>query len=136
MKDLTEALKRALELRGDWSEGHIFSILECIARQDASFVTDWDVGAGEDWARVLHNDKMVAIVCAASPLVVINKEAKCILNACLSMCSVVVEEVESMDKRQYCADLEVLEEALCAHSLSELLCINRFSISDLWWATV
>jgi hypothetical protein len=132
--DLTPALTEAIR-RGPWSVEGARDLAATLARRTGATV-EWDEDAGERWARVLTGRHVLALVRTDLRLVLHRTDWAGRPPPDLTS-EVVLTPIENFDECIFEADRQVLRSAFPSLvSAPESLDAERFSISDLWWATV
>jgi hypothetical protein len=130
---LDEAIREAWQRRGEWSDTLLRAALECICRGMPRTIVQWDLEAGESWARLLSNGRVLALLRVDCPLALVGKRDHDLISKCLS--DAVVVSVESMQEPVFSGDREVVQ-LLCVGQLAKEFNEKQFSIDELWWATV
>lgn len=130
--DLTAALKRALLARSAWSKDRAERLACTLGESIAGSWIDWDTAAGESWARIMVGDAIGALVSVDLPLVVVRRSLAQYVEADKD---VEVVSVEDFDAKQYGIDDETVT-ALDLTVPRSQFDPRRFSVQDLWWATV
>jgi len=130
---LDDAIREAWKRRDQWSEVLLRGALQCICGHIPGAIVQWDVEAGEDWARILSNGRVLALLRVDCPLALVGKRDDDLTSNCLS--DVVVLSVESMQEPIFSGDRDVIQ-LLCSGPLTKEFDEKRFSIDELWWATV
>ena len=130
-QDVTFSLERALGR--SWSRQQAEAALAFLSTATPEAMPDWDHGAGEQWARILLNNEVVAYLSMVAPIVIglrdLGLRTRPIPGApCLI-------EVQSMDA----ADLSIrrdLLQRLAGRSISDVVDSNSLSPDELVWATM
>lgn len=137
MKDMTEVLKRARKKKV-YQKDEFQELLEKIQSADSNLEIDWDVGAGEDWARLFSGEEMVCMANAKTGVLFLSKnyEYKKIKSV-VGMLEVVFTESFSQDEWKVdLVDLEQTVPEIYWHASEGAVRIDRFSLDDLYFATV
>lgn len=130
--ELVPALKRALLARSGWSKARAEALVRALAASIASSWIDWDIGAGEMWARIMVGDAIGALVSIDLPLVIVRESLTAYVE---SDDDVEVVAVDDFDARQYEID-DPTAEALNVAVPQGQFNPRAFSVQELWWATV
>jgi hypothetical protein len=131
MTNIDGTLRRARSAASGWNPGRAVEFANQL-RSGPVATTDWDSGAGETWARVINNGRVVAFVSVAFPLVM--AEASVTLpNPSDNLAAIVVE---TLDVSTLTASNHVLNEVFGPSDRLEALDLGGFSANDLWFVTV
>lgn len=130
--DINETLRLAISSEQSPPDGLAVLSWLCAALSGAR--EDWDQGAGENWARVFINQRVVAFVNMRRPVVVVAAEARSVVPE-LRVKGVPTIMVPNMDTPVLRADRDLIAN-LADRQISEVLNEAQFSAEDLVWATV
>lgn len=131
-RDFTRELREASKRRASWSLERGRKLVQAISSSIAGAEVDWDEDSGEEWARILLGDRVVAMVRVRIPLAIVLNE----LSIPASMRrEVVFISVGSLDATSMRADPESVASAFPERVVSPTLDLNEFSAFDLWFAT-
>jgi len=131
MEDLTDLMKRVGQVR-TWSRNTSLKIATAYAAQ-LSAELDWDDGAGEDWARLLDDDQVLAIICMDRPLIFTFHDVPP-YNAEVAALHCV--QVDDIDDVNFSCDLGTLMAVFPVGFPMDDWDSDAFSAGDLWWATI
>ena len=95
---------------------------------------DWDQGAGENWARLIVNQRVVAFVHMQKPLVIVAAEVSGVADELRAM-GVPTIMVPDVDTPFLHAERNLIAK-LADRQISEVLDEAQFSAEDLVWATI
>lgn len=131
--DITSQLDDAGRLRAAWSPDHARSLAASFARAIPDAWVDWDEESGEEWARVLVDQFVVALIRAKIPLViVVRSEFAQVRQIAHDAVSIVVDD---MDSPWLSATSESIGQTFPEREVSPTLDPSAFSAMDLWFAT-
>jgi hypothetical protein len=131
-RHLGSGIARALRDRGTWSTTRVEDLVREIAHTVVGSHVDWDLGAGENWARVLLGDDVCALVSAEMPLVILRAS---LAGGVDSGPGVEVVTVDNFHAREHEIDAGTAEALGVTVPLAQFD-RGAFSVMDLWWATV
>lgn len=140
-QDISSALRQAFDRRASWSPREVRRLLEAvIAVPGAATFADWDEDAGEDWARVVDDAGVVALVSARLPIVI--ARSSLITAGVLGLPpEPEVVPVDATDTSLLRADAEALSTAF--PEIEQALADNQtsfaregFTADELWFLTV
>lgn len=136
MIDVSNTLIRSCEptLHPTWDEGQASVVALTLLAQQSCLVTDWDRAAGESWIRLLDDDAVVFLVSTKLALV-LTLSGRFRLPADLAP-KLELLEAASLDRPDFTCSAAVLDTAFPGASASPALDVDRFSLMDLWYATV
>jgi hypothetical protein len=136
MIDVTSKLESFIAGKVGWQMEQGKELALAIARQFHGSL-DWDEDAGEDWARVLADDKVTALVCMTGPLVIVvgGATAESLEEPDDLGKAVPVIKVPEFDAVVLRCDADILHIAF-GDLATPALDPNAFSASDLWFSTV
>lgn len=131
--DITPRLFDAVSSRAAWSPGHAGSLADSLAQAVTGAWVDWDEDSGEEWARVVVDQFVVALIRARTPLVlVVRGEASHLRRLGSEAVSVIVDDLETP---WLTATEESIRQAFPEREVSPTLDPTAFSAMDLWFAT-
>lgn len=131
--DLTEHFLSAHSQAGNWQKGHNATLSKMKSK---GFRIRWDEDDGETWGRIFLNEKLAAIFHAQLPFYFINETDLCSLQPIIqdSHSNIpIIVKIPDWSLANYSADFEKLTGIIEWHSC---LSSEKFSIDDLWYATV
>ncbi len=129
--DLTHVLVRASENAERWTATLVLSTLGSVREAIQGSEVDWEEG-DEQWARLLVEQDVVALVSARVPLVL---AADLAVSSASFPDFVVWCRTGDMSAMNYRVEKTVLEE-IFERELTDNVDYEHLSIHDLWWATV
>ena len=132
MIDIDASLRDARSLADAWTTGNALEVSSRLERI-ASAKLDWDTGAGENWIRVVRHDHVLALISTVLPLAFVEAS---LTPSKLQLEAMVVVEVPNMDSELLCATSETLQYAFGDSTRLDSISEDRFSVQDLWYATV
>ena len=101
----------------------------------AGLIIDWDQEDGEQWGRLLYEQKVVMLFNAKLPLLFV--DTKFYLKALRyfedNVNNLVVQEVQSWETADNTIDISVVGDVIQWHSS---ISTKNFSLNDFWYATV
>lgn len=131
--DLTSIFRQASDSTMSWCPDSAGELLQKICGLLNESVIDWEKG-DEDWGRILHQKRVVCLVCARIPLVIIVSDLKQLVeNLIDSKC--LLFYVNDMSEKTWSVDRRILER-IFSKPISDNINYAKFSIDDLWWCTV
>ncbi len=132
LRDTTEELEQGLVR--SWSKLEMEEVLQRLQRLDPGSTWDWDFDAGEEWARVLRDERASFFVWARGALVIAASWGPpC--SEILERSKAIVVRVPEMDASCLSADRTTLVR-FAGRNISDALDDRRFSADDLVWATI
>ena len=131
MMDITTLLEKAVASTIVWSGETFIGLLHSLAAGVDGASIDWDEGAGENWGRLLVGDEVIAMVFRPRPLMVVRSP----LSEHDASAGVPVLAVEDMSAEVFSAERAVVER-LVDRAISSDWDDAKFSVDELWWATV
>lgn len=136
MTDLTKFLREASRRSDGWSDATFFRYLAFLLANHSNATLDWDIGAGEEWARVISNDMPIAYLRVDLPLILVaSARVKPAVLEELEKLAVVVE-YEEADKPAFSLDVVAFNEVFPSHTWRTDVCSpESFSANDLHWMT-
>ena len=134
--DVTDVFARAIMDRKAWTVDRVARILDALLLAVPDAEVDWDRGAGEDWARVLRDGAVVALVHAHRPLAVVAAEHAEAAAPWLAPEDATLLVASDLDERVYRIDEAMLTRFVSGQVVPRSFDSSRFSINELWWATV
>ncbi|MFG2091911.1 MULTISPECIES: hypothetical protein [unclassified Spirillospora] len=126
---IEDALHRALLVAGTWSALTAQSMASDLAR-DMSAEVDWDENAGETWLRVIAGKQVVGLISTVLPFAFIQE------NTMAKEEGMVIVTVDDFNYPQLSCSLSTLNNAFDVPERLQLLDLEKFSVNDLWYATV
>jgi hypothetical protein len=118
-----------------WSPGEVRETLSTLVSALGGTHFDWDE-PGESWGMVCDGRRPVAFVCVKLPIVIVLDTHEHAIEQCLSkLADVRVMCVEDFDQRSFRIDRATLE-SVFGNGLPNEVDYERFSVQELWWATV
>jgi hypothetical protein len=127
--DLTDAFRRAHAAKWDWSAETMRWYLRDFARAWPEGSVDYE--SGERWGRVVADDETGVMACRLLPLAFVRRD----LAPRAPEEGVVAVEFESWADAVYSVDRRVLDEVF-GEWRDEEANPQRFSLNDLYWATL
>lgn len=139
MNDLLEILNRAKRVNNFKTQDDFIKYLHIIKEFDQSLKLDWDDGAGEEWARFVHENHGIVYMINSKIGIIFARESykEEIPNVLFSECVIYI--TESFDKDEWFIDMKKLETQIPQikwHASEDAVNSNKFSLSDLYFATV
>ncbi len=134
MIDLTDSLLRAEQYDSLWSKDSLRSLID----KKEAMIFDWDMECGERWATIFLDHKFIGYISSVVPIAfcktVSLKEIERILDE-----KVIIINEDDLDDKKWFIDPRRLEK--CSLKLNwiireQVLDLGRFSINDLWYATI
>ena len=129
--DLTPLVLRANEYSARWSKALVHSTLRSVLEANPASNVDWEEG-DEEWARVLMNQEVGALVCARIPLVLATGS---IVQPNALPEFVLWHRVGDLSFSIYRVDKATLENVF-ERELSDNVDYEDLSADEFWWATV
>jgi hypothetical protein len=120
-------------VRHSWGTEQIRQVLECVGRTAPSGKIELDEEAGENWARVVLGSSVVCLLSVKCPLAIVIEQYLPRFSECVS--NVIVVSVRAMESEDYTASHETVRRLRGAEPPVEFN-PRRFSMDQLWWATV
>jgi hypothetical protein len=133
MIDISATLVKAVLARAGWSETAAHDFFSSVALALLADI-DWDEDAGEQWARFIRGDVVVAMAWVSAPLLIADSEVAADLG--VMDVSELTVLVPSMQAVEITADRQCLFELFGDRAHSVALDSACFSAEDLWYATV
>jgi hypothetical protein len=130
--DLDETLRLARAMAATWSSVSALHLAREIGR-DPGWTIDWDAGAGESWARLINDGRVVAFVSVVLPLVIIEESAARIGTQYETALPIVVADLEAP---VLSASRKALDDAFGESDRFDVIELTQFSANDLWYATI
>jgi hypothetical protein len=131
--DITPQLLEATSLRPAWSADRARSLANALTEAIPDAWVDWDEDSGEEWARILEDRFVVALVRAKLPLaIIVRGEANRLRQLNHGAVAIVVDD---MDTPLLTATGESVRRAFPEREVSPTLDPAAFSAMDLWFAT-
>jgi hypothetical protein len=132
MIDISETLRFAHAKAASWDPASALQLASEIGSPHGGTV-DWDGGAGESWARLIDDGRVVAYVSTVLPLVIVEESATS-ADANYGIASAIV--VTTFEAPVLSAGQGVLGEVFGESDRLNLMDPSNFSADDLWYATV
>jgi hypothetical protein len=136
MTDLSDRLREAKRRTAGWSQSAVYEWIVKVLALYPESTLDWDIGAGEEWARVLFRQAVIAYFRLDLPLVFIAE------NRMTGTVQDFLEEVPivitflSAESKEFSLDLASFHEAFPGHEWRQEACnLQCFSANDLHWMT-
>jgi hypothetical protein len=117
-----------------WSTDLAAGALRWLSQNIDGSAVDWDQGSGEEWGRIVVGSRLVALVCARVPLVILADGASTASPDGVPGGPVALI-VPSMDSACLSVSPDILE-AVFGRSVSRELAYDAVSAEDLAWATI
>lgn len=133
MIDISETLAKASLARAEWPETSARNFFKTVAQALQADI-DWDEDAGEQWARFIRGNAVVAMAWVPAPLLL--AEAELASDLAVMTVGELLVLIPSLGAAEITADRQRLSDLFGerAHSLAfDSAC---FSAEDLWYATV
>ena len=136
--DLTPLLSEARQFSSRWSKDKVRQAAKCILQHLRGTTLDWDEWAGEEWARVLLDRTVLALIHVQTPLVfMLATYLRKDLASELSEIGSHTVSVDDFEEKHYKVDQSRLKEVFPGKLWpSDAIDPEKLSIFDLWWATV
>lgn len=131
--DIAAQLLEAASRRTSWSIERASDLARTVAALVPGAEVDWDDDSGEEWARILVDRFVIALVRAQLPLVIVVRGEVGRLRALGS--GVVVVIVDDMDTPRLSCRSDVISQVFPEREVSPTLEPEAFSALDLWFAT-
>jgi hypothetical protein len=133
MIDISEILEKAVLARAAWPIDAAHDFFRLVGQALMADI-DWDEDAGEQWARFVRGDSVVAMAWVSAPLLLVDAErASDLAILSLSELSILVTSLEAVE---ITANRQRLFEVFGDRTHSVALDADCFSAEDLWYATV
>jgi hypothetical protein len=133
MIDISEILAKVVLARAAWSVDAAHEFFGSVAQALVADI-DWDEDAGEQWARLVRGNAVVAMAWVSAPLLLVDAEhASDLAVLSVSELSILVTSLEAVE---ITANRERLFEVFGDRAHSVALESDCFSAEDLWYATV
>lgn len=129
--DIGDGLRAAIS-RGRWSRLAVGQAALALAEISGGDV-DWDEDAGECWARVLVEGRLVGLISAVIPFAIVDAGLE---SSNWGTGGAVVINVEDFDLPDMFCSSEVLVSAFGSSPRLYFLDVGGFSANDLWYSTV
>ncbi|MCL1790395.1 MAG: hypothetical protein FWG40_03400 [Peptococcaceae bacterium] len=139
MNDLLEVLLEAKNKLIFLTQDDFTDALNEIKRSDATLILDWDDGAGEEWARFIHqkfgkvcmlNSKIGILFVLKSYADMLPQKLFCKYKICI---------VEDYDTKEWSIDLDALKRTLTQiqwDASEDAVNPTSFSLDDFYFATI
>ena len=136
MRDLAKQLREAKHRAAEWERATLCELIVAVLSTSSGATLDWDIGAGEEWARVVVGGEPVVIFRVDLPLIFATREQiKGRVLDEMRKVAVVVEHPH-FDEPIFSVDLETFREVFHAHEWRLEVCSPAcFSVNDLHWMT-
>ncbi len=120
-----------------WSKEKLIDVVNLILSLVGTGKLDWDIGAGEDWARILGEKETIAFIRVDFPLAIVREAYATTLRAALEKTGVVSIFVPDFERRLYELSMSELGNIFPRwHTEVEIIDPQNFSIDELWYATI
>ncbi|MEM9541225.1 MAG: hypothetical protein AAGA60_17205 [Cyanobacteria bacterium P01_E01_bin.42] len=117
----------------NWGYREVRQVLTTLVRNIGDTEVDWEP-RDEEWARLLVNREVVALICAKIPLIIMLKIYKERAKSLIAQESKILL-IADFDEPIFCVSVELLEE-IFGRKMTSDISYEALSIQDLWWATV
>lgn len=134
--NLTEKLALAIAKAENWSEACFLQVLSEMITILSGSRLDWDSDAGEEWGRVLFDDLIVAILRVNFPFCVVHEYWQVSLTPILKKRDIVALSVQDLEAKIFCIDPSAVSRLFGRDSITGSIDLEKFSINELWWATI
>ena len=131
--NLSPLFQRASETPMPWSLDSAEGLLQKICGSLNESVIDWEKG-DEEWGRVLQHKRVVSLVCARIPLVIVASDLKEVVEKLVDA-NFLIFCVDDMAAKSWLVDKKLLER-IFSKALTDNINYAELSIDDLWWCTV
>jgi hypothetical protein len=131
MTDITPILEAAIASRITRSRETFVAVMDSVASGINGARIDWDEGVPENWGRVLLDSRHLAIVFRPHPLIIVRSG----VHYCTPE-GVIVLVVDDMSAEVFSVDIDTVEKLVGRAVSRNGWDAGKFSIDDLWWATV
>lgn len=135
-RDITGSLRQSELDSSSWSPSRARETLERLRAAFGEARLDWDEGAGEDWGRILVEQRAVVLVSMLVPLALVCGTVPAPVLAMLELEKVTALVSQRCDQREFASDLETLKRVFRRTEWSEAVDPHCFSANELWWVTV
>lgn len=133
MIDISEILAKAVLVRERWTEAAAHDFFKSVAKSLFADI-DWDEDAGEQWARFVRGNAVVALAWVPAPLLLADAELAPDLGVLAASEMTVL--LPSLTAVGITAGPQILLVAFGDRAQSVALDVSSFSAEDLWYATV
>ena len=129
--NISEILEQAAALATDWTAEAAVGVASSLKPPQS--VIDWDAGAGEAWARVISDYRVVALVSTKLPLVLttLGQDVRVAVRE-----GVAVIALQSFESSELSCPSIALADVFGSSARLDMLDPESFSANDLWYATV
>lgn len=132
MINIEATLLRAASSATAWTSDEALKVANNV-NGGHSIIIDWDRDAGESWIRVIDFGHVIAYVSVEIPLAFIEQGRKVSEDLRPAVEVLVVDDFNSAELS---CSLRVAGEVFSDTSRFEEIELDRFSVNDLWYATV
>lgn len=133
---LTEKITIAIAKAENWSKGNFLKVSSEMTIVLSGSCFDWDADAGEEWGRLLFDDIVVAILRVNFPFCVVSESWEVTLAPILEKSDIVILSVQDFEAEVFCIDPSMIKNFFGRDSLPNSIDLEKFSINELWWATI
>lgn len=132
MIDIDETLRLARAKATTWASASALQLAGEVGR-GRGWTVDWDAGAGESWARLIDDDRVVAFVSVVLPIVLIEESAT---SADAQYGTALPIVVTALEAPVLSVSRKSLGDAFGESDRLNVIELTHFSANDLWYATV
>lgn len=131
--DLAVRLREATRHPG-WSSQRLNATLAALAEAVPGSAVDYDEDAGEEWARLLLGNDIVAILWLRGAFGLVHRRFSDLVPQ-LTSAGLVIEVISDWDAPVFTIDREDLCSLFERGTMTDAVNPARLSASELWWAT-
>ncbi|MCC6149829.1 MAG: hypothetical protein IT461_06230 [Planctomycetes bacterium] len=132
-RDVTTAFEQARTTSNGWAESNMLALVNAIAEANRGSVVDWDEGTGEEWAAVISQRRVVAVVWIHGPLVFLNSKAVQIED---NQRAIQWIRFTKWEENEFSIDSTRVDEFFGPGRWVREIDPTSFSANALWWTTV
>lgn len=126
--------REALLGRKGWNPNSVRKVVAAFRSVLPAASVDWEEG-DENWARLMIDGEVVAIVNALVPIVVVLSKLRDKVQGLAENNKVALIVADSFSDHSFCVDKQLVEQVV-ARELSSNIDYRSLSIDDLWWTTI
>ena len=133
MQDVTPFFLEASRIRNKWTKSELRRLLTKV-HQATGQIVDWDELSGENWARLLVEDKVKSIICVNAPICISVDDN---IEQFTTITDVVLIRIQDWEHTEYRLEVSVVATLFPDWMWRlETADVDQLTMQDLWWATV
>ena len=136
MKSLDDIIEKAITKKTIWGEDAFISILRKLESSYKGLSYYWDDEAGENWATVLQNEDIIAIICHDLPITFLKESYIEMFSSLLELKDLEIEISKDFDIPEWTLKSSQNQFAIGWHADKEAVNPEKFSVNDLKYATI